>query len=217
MGTYAGLTADVLAYTQYDETTFVAEIPRFVQAAEERIWFFIQLPYFRRNVTGSFVNGPYLNLPDDFLAAASLAVILATGDYKYLLNKDVNYIREVYPNPTATGEPECYALFDNDNIIVGPTPSTTYAAELHYFYRPATLVSATPSNTTWLSLNAYDTLLYGTLSEAANFMKKSAGIDDMAAEYEKRFLVGLQGLKNLGEARDRKDVYRAGEKRSSES
>lgn len=211
--------AQISSYTTYDSDEFVAEFPRFVQASEERIWYFVQLPNFKRGVTGSFALGnQYLELPADFLAAASLAVILPTGEYVYLLNKDVTYIREVWPNPTLTDVPYAYALFDADesttNIIVGPTPDAAYAAELNYFYRPASLVD-TPTGT-WLSEHAYDTLLYGALSEASNWMKKVAGIDNMGDEYEKRFLVGLQTLKKLGESRDRQDTYRSGELRSPE-
>ena len=220
--TLADLEADVQSYTQYDDTDFVANIPNFIRQAEERIWYFVQLPFFRKNVTGAFTAGnKYLQLPDDFLAPASLASIsLTTGEYNFLLNKDVNYIREIYPNPTTTGVPVCYALFsadaDNTTIIVAPTPDVAYNAELHYFYKPASLTAGASSGTTWLSENAYDTLLYGTLSEAANWMKRTSGIDGMADTYDARFLLGGQGLQNLGEARDRKDVYRGGEKKLPE-
>jgi hypothetical protein len=218
--TLADLEADVQSYTQYDDPGFVAMIPSFIREAEERIWYFVQLPFFRKNVTGAFTAGnKYLQLPDDFLAPASLAVIVL-NEYTYLLNKDVNYMREVYPDPTVTGVPKFYALFsadaDDTTIIVAPTPAQNYATELHYFYKPASLTAGASSGTTWLSENAYDTLLYGTLEEAANWMKRTSGIDGMADTYGQRFLIGLQGLKNLGEARDRKDVYRSGEKRSPE-
>lgn len=219
MSTLAALTADIQLYTTYDDTDFVAEIPRFIQAAEERIWYFVQIPDFQRNVTGNFTQGNgYLQLPDDFLACASLAIILTTGEYVYLLPKAVSYIREVYPNPTTQGEPTCYAIFtadENDTtILVGPTPDESYATQLNYFYRPPSLVDQ-PTGT-WLSVHAYDTLLYGALSESANYLKKTAGIDSMGDTYEQRFLVGLQGLKNLGEVRDKKDTYRGGEKRGQE-
>jgi hypothetical protein len=215
--TYADLTADVQSYTTYDEATFVAEIPTFIRSAEERIWYNVQLPYFRRAQTGAFTSGnQYLEFPDDFLAAGGLMVVV-NNEYQYLLNKDVSYIREVYPFPTSTGVPEVYALFDDNTMIVGPTPDDDYAVELDYFYEPASLTAGAAGGTTWLSVNAYDTLLYGTLEEAANFMKRTAGIDIMGAEYGKRFLMGIQGLKNLGEARDRKDAYRAGEKRVPEA
>lgn len=221
MGTLADMKADISSYTTYDETDFLAQRPDFIRAAEERIFYTVQLPNFRRNVTGNFTSGnQYLELPTDFLAPASLAVILATGEYVYLLNKDVNFIREAYPNPTTTGVPSHYAIFDadasNTSIIVGKTPASSYATELHYFYRPASLADGAEDGTTWLSVNAYNTLLYGALDEAATWMKKNAGIDNMGDTYAQRFLMGLQGLKNLGEARDRKDVYRSGEKRMPE-
>lgn len=220
MATLADLTADIIAYTTYDDTDFVADIPRFIEAAEERIFYFVQLPEYQSNVLGSFTAGnAYLQLPADFLAAASLAIILTSGAYVYLLPKETSYIREVYPNPSTTGQPTCYALFSADSsettILVGPTPDLAYNTQLQYFYRPASLVTDTTG--TWLSNHAYDTLLYGALSEASNYLKRVAGIDNMGDTYEQRFLVGLQGLKNLGESRDRKDVYRNGEKRKAEN
>lgn len=216
MATLAETKADLISYTTYESDDFVAMLPTFIRASEERTWFFVQLPFFRKGATGAFTSGnQYLELPTDFLAAASLAITVSS-EYVYLLNKDVSYIRAVYPNPSTTGVPTCYGLFDNSTIIVGPTPAAAYVAELDYFYRPASLTDAGESGTTWLSENAYDTLLYGALAEAANWMKRTAGIDVMADTYDQRFLVGLQALKNLGEARDRKDTYRSGEKRQAE-
>lgn len=219
MATLTELTTDVLTYTTYDDPDFVAAIPRFIRESEERLWFVVQLPNFKRGVLGFTTAGnQYLQLPDDFLAPASLAIILPTGDYVYLLNKDVSYIRQVYPNPSTTDVPYAYALFDADadttNIIMGPTPDMSYQTELNYFYKPGSLVD-NPTGT-WLSENAYDALLYGTLSEAAVYMKKSSGIDAMGDVYEQRFIGAAAALKNLGESRDRKDVYRGGELRTPE-
>lgn len=219
MTTLAQITSDILSYTTYDSADFVAMFPRFINASEERTWYVLQLPNFKRAQTGNLdASSPYLSLPDDFLAPASLAVILPTGDYVYLLNKDVTYMREIYPNPATTGVPYAYSLFDADadttNILVGPTPDLSYACELNYFYRPGSLVD-NPTGT-WLSEHAYDCLLYGALSEAANWMKKTAGIDSMGDTYEARFVAAAAALKNLGESRDRKDVYRSGELRSPE-
>ena len=211
---------DLSLYTTYTDPDFVAEFPRFIKAAEERIFYFVTLPNFQRNVTGNFTSGNgYLQLPADFLAAASLAVIVpVTGEYRYLLPKDVSYIREVYPFPATTGVPEVYSLFtadeDDTTILVGPTPNAALATQLNYFYKPISLVDQ-PTGT-WLSVNAYDTLLYGALSESAVYLKRASGIDSMGDTYEQRFLVGLQGLKNLGETRDKKDTYRNGEKRGRE-
>ena len=220
MTTLAVLIADIGSYTTYDAADFVAEIPRFIQETEERIFYAVQLPNFRRGQLGNVDAGsPYLSLPDDFLAPASLAVIdPVTGEYTYLLNKDVSYIRQVYPNPTYQATPYAYALFDADsvttNIIMGPTPDLAYGAQLDYFYKPGSLVD-NPTGT-WLSENAYDALLYGTLSESANYLKKTAGIDTMGDTYEARFGTALQTLKTLGQSRDRKDTYRGGELRAPE-
>lgn len=220
MTVLSDLYGEISSYTTYDSSDFVAEFPHFVKTSEQRIWDFIQLPSFRRAQLGNVTSGnAYLSLPEDFLAPASLAVILTSGEYVYLLNKDVSYMREVFPNPSTLGQPFAYALFDANadttNILMGPTPDQSYNCQLDYFYRPTSLVDS-PTGT-WLSEHAYDQLLYGTLSEAAMWMKKSAGIDGMGDDYEKRFLVGLQTLKQLGEARDRKDTYRGGELRSPEN
>lgn len=217
MGTYADMISDIELYTEYgDNADFVTSIPTFIKAAEERIFYFVQLPFFKKGATGTFtISNPYLDLPTDFLAAASLTITIA-GVSTTLLNKDVTYIREVYPSVASTGVPTCYALFDNNTILVGPTPAAAYATQLDYFYRPTSLTAGAAGGTTWLSEWAYNTLLYGALAEAANWMKRNAGIDIMAEQYDQRFLVGLQGLKNLGESRDRKDTYRSGEKRIAE-
>ncbi len=220
MTTLATLTADIESWTTYTDPDFIASIPTFIRNTESRVFYFVQLPENQRNVTGSFTAGNgYLQLPADFLACASLAIIdPVTGGYTYLLPKDVSYIREVYPVPISTGAPTVYSLFtadeDDTTIIVGPTPDLSYATQLNYFYKPPSLVDQ-PAGT-WLSINAYDTLLYGCFSEASNYLKRAAGIDSMGDTYEQRFLVGLQGLKNLGESRDKKDTYRNGEKRRPE-
>lgn len=220
MTTLAQTILDVRGYTTYDDPDFLAAIPTFIEASEERCWFFIQLPWYQRTVTGGFTAGnQYLQLPADFLACASLAVTdPLTSAFTYLLPKESSYIREVYPVPASVGAPTCYALFSastgDTTILVGPTPDVAYTATLQYFYRPASLNVDVAG--TWLSINAYNTFLMGVLSETAVWLKKNAGIDNMGDTYEQRFLVGLQGLKNLGENRDRKDVYRNGEKRKPE-
>lgn len=216
MTTFDTLTSDIQTYTTYTETTFVAEIPTFIRAAEERIWYFVQLPFFRKTSTGALTLGNRsLTAPTDFLAAASFAIVVS-GEHRVLINKDPNYIREVYPTAATLGVPVVYAMSDATTFLFGPTPAAAYATELEYFFRPASLTAGAGAGTTWLSVNAYDTLLYGSLVEAANFMKRTAGIDSMGDKYDERFLTGLQGLKNLGEVRDRKDTYRSGEKRGSE-
>ena len=218
MATLTELTDDVLAYTTYDDPVFVAEIPRFIRNTEEQVFFTVQAPFFRAAQTGTMTAGnPYLTLPTGFLAASSLSIETVEG-WKFLLNKDVEYIREVYPVESATGEPFAYAQFDadpsNTTIIIGPTPDASYSTQLNYFFKPESLVDV-PTGT-WLSVNAYKCLLYGTLVEASNFMKRNGGVDNMADTYSQEFVVGLQGLKNLGESRDRKDTYRSGEKRKPE-
>lgn len=145
---YVQLQQAILDYSQNYESTFIANIPRFVQEAEERIYNSVYLPSLRKNVTGTMTaSNKYLSLPDDWLAAYSLAVIDGTGTYTYLLNKDVNFIREAYPAPTDTGLPRYYALFGSQlsypnelSVILGPTPNDSYAVEMHYFYYPPTIV-----------------------------------------------------------------------------
>jgi len=218
--TLAQMTTDIELYTTYSDADFIAEIPRFIQSAEERIFFIVQLPANKVAKTGNMTAGnPYLQLPNDFLAPASLSLLNVDSDVDaFLLNKDVEYIRQVFPDPTDTGVPFCYAWFnvdvDTPTIIIGPTPDLSYDVQLNYYAKQASLVDV-PTGT-WLSINAYDTLLYGALSESANYLKRNAGIDNMGDVYEGRFVAGLAALKNLGESRDRKDTYRSGEKRKAE-
>ncbi len=219
MTTLATLTNDVQKYTTYDDADFVAMIPTFIRNTEETVFMTVQAPFFRAASTGNMTQGnPYLTLPDGFLAASSISIETAEG-WKFLLNKDVEYIREVYPDASDEGEPFAYAQFDADPdntvVIIGPTPDASYTTQLNFFEKPRSLVDE-PTGT-WLSNNAYKCLLYGTLVESSNYLKRVAGIDNMGDTYGQEFLVGLQGLKNLGESRDRKDTYRSGEKRKSEA
>lgn len=219
MTTLAQLYLDIQAFTTYDDPNFIASFPTFTRATESRVFYFCQLPADRFAMTGSMTLGnPYLQLPTGFLAASSLSVDTGAEGWKFLLNKDVEYIREVYPVIATTGEPFAYAIFDANGattIIIGPTPDADYDCQLNYFAMPQSLVDS-PTGT-WLSVNNYNCLLYGCLEEAANFMKRNGGIDNMGDTYAQRFLVEMQGLKNLGESRDRKDTYRSGEKRQPES
>lgn len=218
MTTLAELTDDVVKFTTYDDADFVAEIPTFIKLAEEQTWYVVQLPAYRDAQVGNMTQGnEYLTLPTGFLAASSLSIRTAEG-WKFLLNKDVEYIREVYPDETEEGEPFAYAQFEasgNTTIIIGPTPDDDYETQLNFFFKPESLVDS-PTGT-WLSVNAYKCLLYGTLVQASTYMKRNGGVDNMADTYSQEFLVALQGLKNLGESRDRKDTYRSGEKRKSEA
>lgn len=206
---YAELSAAIQEYTQNYESDFVANIPVFVQQAEERIYNTVQLPALRRNQTGNTTAGNnYITLPSDFLASYSFAAIdLVTGEYVYLLNKDVNFIRQAYPDPTSSGLPKYYAQFDANTFILGPTPDDSYEVELHYYYYPPSIVVA---GTSWLGTNFETVLLYGSLIEAYTFMK---GENDMVALYTQRYMEALGLLKRLGDGLDRQDAYRSGQYR----
>ena len=202
--TLATLKSTVQDYMETAETTFVSDLDTFIQEAEERILKTVELPVFRKNVTGTAsASNTYLSTPDDFLASYSLAVI-SSNVYTYLLLKHVSFIRDFTPNPATTGLPKYYAQFDNTTFLLGPTPDQTYTFELHYKYRPASLTSTSGSETTWLSDNAPDALLYGTLVEAATFLK----IPEETAQYEQRFIQAINGLKNLGQGYGAIDEYR---------
>lgn len=191
------------------ENTFTAsQLAMFTEQAEQRIYNTVQIPALRKNVTGTLTtNNKYLSTPNDFLYTYSLAVVDGSGNYSYLINKDVNFIREAYPSPTTTGLPKHYAYFDDNTFIVGPTPNSNYTAELHYGYYPESIVTA---QTTWLG-NEFDTaLLNGALVEAIRFMK---GEPDMVALYEKMYAQSIALLKNLGDGKLRQDAYRSGQVR----
>jgi len=191
------------------------QINTFIQQAEKRIYNTVQIPSLRKNVTGNCSStSKYLACPNDYLSTYSLAVIQADGNYEYLLNKDVNFIRQAYPDPTATGLPRYYALFGsrlNDpnelTFILGPTPDASYGAELHYFYYPESIVDAGSS---WLGDNYSPALLYGSLVEAYTYMK---GETDMLATYNSKYNEALAQLKRLGDGLERQDAYRNGQAR----
>jgi hypothetical protein len=188
----------------------------FIKQAEQRIYNTVQLANLRKNVTGTITSGnKYLSCPNDFLSVYSLALFpVGGGEYLYLLNKDVNFMREAYPNPTTTGKPKHYAIFgpqSNDvnelSFIIGPTPNTTYSAELHYYYYPESIVTA---GQTWLGDNFDSALLYGTMCEAVTYMK---GEPDMVKLYQDRYVQAMALLKNLGDGKQRADAYRDGQAR----
>jgi hypothetical protein len=189
------------------------QINTFIEQAEARIYNTVQIPPLRKNVTGNCSStSKYLACPNDYLSTYSLAVIQADGSYEYLLNKDVNFIRQAYPDPTATGLPRYYALFGsrlNDpnelTFILGPTPDAAYGAELHYFYYPESIVTA---GTSWLGDNYSPALLYGTLVEAYTYMKGEA---DMLATYNSKFTEAMMQLNRLGTGLERGDSYRDGQ------
>ncbi len=205
--TYSTLKSAIQAYADNTETTFVANLDNFIKAAEQRILNSIDLQYFRKNVSGTVTaDNQYLAVPTDYLASFSLSVVNSSNK-EFLLEKDVNYIQSVNPNSTTTGVPKYYAYFDINNFILAPTPSANAVAELHYFYRPASLTAAGDSGTTWLSTNAPNAMLYGSLVEAYIYMK---GEPDVMKSYTDRFMESLVRLKDYGEARENSDAYRRG-------
>lgn len=211
MMTYAQLCTDIQDYVENSFST--DQLNLFIEQAEQRIYNTVQLPDLRKNVIGSMTSGvKYLQAPDDFLATYSIAVIDGTGSYTYLLNKDVNFIREAYPSPSDTGLPKYYAIFGPQSsnekelsFILGPTPSSDYDVELHYFYYPESIVTA---GQTWLGDNFDSALLWGSIVEAYHFLK---GEQDLLAAYQNRYQEALALLKNLGDGKDRGDAYRDGQ------
>jgi hypothetical protein len=191
------------------------QIDRFIEQAEQRIYNSVQFPSLRRNVTGTCTSSnKYLQCPLDFLSAYSMAVIAPSGEYTYLLNKDVNFIREAYPSPTSTGFPKYYALFGTRSdlekeltFILGPTPDASYSVELHYFYYPESITTA---GTTWLGENFDSVLLYGTLVEAYTFQK---GEPDLIGLYDGKYKEALALAKRLGDGLERQDAFRSGQYR----
>ncbi len=203
--TYSELKSLIQDYLQNTEATFVADLPTIIKQAETRILKTVKLPVFRKNVTGNLTSGnQYLSTPTDFLDNFSLSITNSSSQ-EFLLFKDVNFVREAYPNASTTGVPKHYALFDNTSFIVGPTPGSGYTVELHYFYQPDSLTAGSDSGTTWLSTNAENALLYGCLVEAYTYMK---GEPDLMATYEKRYDQALARLKTLGEGDNKVDSYR---------
>ena len=213
--TYTELVNAITSYTQNYEADFVANIPTFVKQTETRVYNTVQIPALRKNVTGVTTNGnKYLSCPSDFLSVFSMAVIDG-GNYEYLLNKDVNFMRAAYPSASDTGLPKYYALFgptvanniitDELSFILAPTPNNAYSVELHYFYLPESIVTA---NRTWLGDNYDPVLLYGSLVEAYIFLKGEA---DMMGYYEKKFQDAMMQLNRLGSGLERGDAYRDGQ------
>jgi hypothetical protein len=218
--------AFVVAISDYTENTFqTVDVNLFITQAEQRIYNSVQFPSIRKNVTGTITaNNKYLSAPDDFLASYSLAVFSGSGPYTFLLNKDVNFIREAYPTPTDTGTPKYYALFgptttagppslptNELSFILGPTPDAAYSAELHYYYYPESITTVA-SGQTWLGDNFDSVLLYGALVEAYTYMKGEA---DMMALYNQKYIQALALAKRLGDGMERQDAYRSGQVRAA--
>ena len=223
--TYTELVAAIESYTENQfPATYLADgstvssttqINLLIKQAEQRIYNSVQFPSLRKNVTGSITaNNKYLACPSDFLAPYSIAVIDALGVYEYLLNKDVNFIRQAYPQPTDTAQPKYYALFGSQTndvneltFILGPTPNLTYGVELHYYYYPESITTA---GTTWLGDNFDSVLLYGSLVEAYTYMKGEA---DLVTLYNTKYNEALALAKRLGDGMERQDAYRSGQVR----
>jgi len=212
----------VVAVTDYTENTVpTANMNTFITQAEQRIYNTVQFPSLRKNVTGATSSGnKYLSCPSDFLSTFSMAVIDASGNYEYLLNKDVNFIRQAYPQPTDTALPKYYALFgptttsgatpvvtNELSFILGPTPDSAYDVELHYYYYPESITTVA-SGQTWLGDNFDSVLLYGTLVEAYTYMKGEA---DMMALYDGKYKEALAMAQRLGDGLERSDAYRSGQ------
>ena len=205
---YTQLTTAIQDYTESTEQVFTQNIPVFVQLAEERIYNAVQLPAIRRNVVGNFTAGDkYLSLPGDYLATFSMAVIDDNGNQEFLLDKDVNFIRQSYPNQNDQALPRYFGQFKPYTFIIGPTPDKSYQVELHMYYYHESIVTA---NTSWLGDNFESALLYGALREAVIFQK---GEQDMVAYYEQKYQESLALLKLLGDGKDRRTAYRDGQTR----
>ncbi len=206
---YSQLVTALQDYLVNDEPTFVTHIPDIVRSAEEDIYFNTQLPSLRKNSTGSLTEGnQYLSLPSDFLSVYSLAVVDDdAGTHNYLVNKEVDFIREAFPDEDSQDIPAYYALFDNNTVIVGPTPDFAYTVELHYFYKPDSIVT---TSTSWIGDNAPNCLLYGSLLHGYTYMK---GEQDMLAVYQNEYSRALANLQTITEGRARKDTYRTPNKR----
>jgi hypothetical protein len=205
--TYTQLQTAIQDFAENTETSFVNNLPIFIRAAEDRIFTLVDLELFRKNATSTLTNNdPFLSVPSDYLAPFSLQ-ITTSGSEDFLLHKDVNFVQQYHIDYGANATPKYYAIYDVDNFILGPTPDQAYTVELHYYYRPASITAGAGAGTSWLSENAPNALLYGSLVEAYTYMKGEA---DMMQLYEQRFAQELQRLKDLAEARENSDAYRRG-------
>jgi hypothetical protein len=206
---YATLVTLVQQYCESTESSFVANIPTFVQLAEERIYNSVQIPAIRRNQIGTLTpNNKYLTMPPDWIATFSLAVINpVTNAQEFLLDKDVNFIRQSFPDPDDSGVPKYYAIFDKNTFILGPTPDSNYQVEMHYYYYPESIVTA---GTSWVGDNFETVLLYGSLREAYTYLKGEA---DMMQYYEQKYQEALQLILRMGDGLNRRDSYRSGQVR----
>jgi len=205
--TYTQLQDAIKDFAENTETSFVNNLPVFIRGAEDRIFTMVDLELFRKNATATLTNNdPFLSVPSDYMSPFSLQ-ITTSGSEDFLLIKDVNFVQQYSIDTGATATPKYYGVFDVDNFILSPTPNQAYTVELHYYYRPASITAGAGSGTSWLSENAPNALLYGSLVEAYTYMKGEA---DMMQLYEQRFGQEIQRLKDLAEARENSDAYRRG-------
>ena len=203
--TYGTLKTAIENYVDTSETTFVSTLPTFITQTEERILKNVWLDNFKKNVTGTGTSGTtYLAMPTDFLAPFSLATI-SSNTYNFLLLKQVSFMKSYKPVSTDTGSPKYYAEFNSDSFILAPTPNADFTFELHYFYRPASLTAGADSGTTWLSQNAVNCMLYGSLVEAGTFLKMDPA---EIGGYEQRFQDALDRLRNTSEGAGTQSQYR---------
>lgn len=199
---YAQLSTALQDYMQNYSSEFVAEIPTIVKVAEDRIYNSVQIPYLKKNATSTLAaSNKYLETPTDFLATYSIAVIV-NSNYNYLLEREVGFMGEAFPNPNTTGVPRFYALFNDDTFLLAPAPDSSYQVELHYYYQPPSIVD---TSTSWLGDNMENVLLYGCLTEAYSYMK---GDPDLMKMYNDRFIEALMRLKILGEGFNKTDSFR---------
>ena len=205
--TYTQLQDAIKDFAENTETSFVNNLPVFIRAAEDRIFTLVDLELFRKNATATLTSSdPFLSVPSDYLAPFSLQITTASSE-DFLLHKDVNFVQQYHIDYGANAAPKYYAIYDVDNFILGPTPDQAYTVELHYYYRPASITAGAGTGTSWLSENAPNALLYGSLVEAYTYMK---GEQDMMQLYEQRFAQEIQRLKDLAEARENSDANRRG-------
>lgn len=208
--TYAELTTLLQEYLENEETSFVANIDLFIKLAEEDVYRKVQLPTLRKNSTSLFTaSDPYLAMPSDFLSPYSVAHI-SGGSHTFLTSKEVSFIREFAPAAATTGTPRYFAMFDQDTMIIAPTPSANDSVELHYYYKPASLTAGADDGTTWLSENAENALLFGALMQGYAYMK---GDQDVITSYKEQYMKAIADLQVIAEGRIRKDSYRNIDKR----
>ena len=205
--TYTQMKTAIQDFCENTETSFVTNLPVFIRAAEDRIFQSVNLTYFKKNASSALSqDDQFVSVPSDFLTPFSLHITTANFQ-DFLTLKDVNFVQKYTLDSASTGTPQYYGIYDVDNLIVSPTPDQNYTVELHYYYRPASLTAGSDCGTTWISSNAPNVLLYGALYEAYTYMK---GEPDVLANYEKRFVENLARLKDLAEAREEQDAFRAG-------